>query len=233
MVTTRIERVATHLQHCGEPYSLRFLTMEESWELLEKKVFQGESCPPDLLEAGLQVAKHCKGLPLVIVLIAGIITKMERQASMWMEIASDLSSYVLGEQSMKVIQSSYDRLEDHLKPCLFYMTLYPEDWMIQVSDLMMLWMAEEFVLHVDKENMEEASRIFLNDLLSRSLVMVSLRDYEVREFCLKKLTEEKFMQLTVPYNPYQHSYSMESRLGVYIHDDLVKQLDHYEYQLDK
>ncbi|KAH0658975.1 hypothetical protein KY285_027524 [Solanum tuberosum] len=222
MVTTRIERVATHLQHCGEPYSLRFLTPEESWELLEKKVFQGESCPPDLLEAGLQVAKHCKGLPLVIVLIAGIIMKMERRPSMWMEIANDLSSYVLGEQSMKVIQSCYDRLEDHLKPCLFYIALYPEDWMIQVSDLMMLWMAEEFVLNVDTQNMEEASRICLNDLLNRSLVMVSLRDYDgdviccilhdvVREFCLKKLTEEKFMQLTVPYNPYQHLNSMESR----------------------
>ncbi|KAH0658993.1 hypothetical protein KY285_027544 [Solanum tuberosum] len=244
MVTTRIERVATHLQHCGEPYSLRFPTPEESWELLEKKVFQGESCPPDLLGAGLQFAKHCKGLPLVIVLLAGIIMIMGRRPSMWMEIANDLSSYVLGEQSMKVIQSCYDRLEDHLKPCLFYMALYPEDWMIQVSDLMMLWMAEEFVLNVDTQNMEEASRICLNDLLNRSLVMVSLRDYDgdviccilhdvVREFCLKKLTEEKFMQLTVPYNPYQHLNSMESRLGIYNHDDLVKQLDHYEYQLDK
>ncbi|KAK4719019.1 hypothetical protein R3W88_017357 [Solanum pinnatisectum] len=103
--------------------------------------------------------------------------------------------------------------------------------MIQVSDLMMLWMAEEFVLNVNKENMEEASRICLNDLLNRSIVMVSLRDYDgdiiccllhdvVHEFCLKKLTEEKLMQLTVPYKPYQHSNSMESRLGIYIHDDL-------------
>ncbi|KAG5601782.1 hypothetical protein H5410_033152 [Solanum commersonii] len=194
MVTTQIERVATHLQHCGEPYSLRFPTPEESWESLEKKVFQGESCPPDLLGAGLQVAKHCKGLPLVIVLIAGIIMIMGRRPSMWMEIANDLSSYVLGEQSMK------------------------------------------FVLNVNKENMEEASRICLNDLLNRSLVMVSLRDYDGDVICciLHDVVQEKLMQLTVPYNPYQHSNSMESRLGIYIHDDLVKQLDHnYEYQLDK
>ncbi|XP_009622003.1 putative late blight resistance protein homolog R1C-3 isoform X1 [Nicotiana tomentosiformis] len=245
IVTTRIEEVAKHLQHHSDPYSLRFLTLEESWELLQKRVFQGESCPLDLREAGLKVAKHCKGLPLVIVLIAGIIVKTEREASLWLEFANDLRSHVLGEQSMKVIQSSYEHLEDHLKPCLLYMGLFPEDHKIPVHDLLKLWMAEEFVVNVDTENMEEASRFCLNDLLKRSLVMVSRRringDIEcctlhdvVREFCLRKLAEEKFMQLTVPYNPYdQHLYPQESRLCIYIHDDLVNQLDHSAYMLDE
>ncbi|XP_049365648.1 putative late blight resistance protein homolog R1B-16 [Solanum verrucosum] len=244
MVTTRIEQVAKHLLHHSDPYSLSFLTSEESWELLEKKVFRGESCPPDLLEAGLQVAQHCKGLPLVVVLIAGMIAKMDKEASLWLKVASDLSSIGLGEQSMKVIQSSYDHLEDHLKPCLLYMALFPEDHKIPVNDLLKLWMAEEFVLNVETENMEEASRNCLSDLLNRSLVMVSgmrincdvqycsLHDV-VREFCLRKLTEDKYMQLPMPYNPYQHLYSTESRLCIYIHDDLVKQLDHPDYKLDK
>ncbi|KAG5601801.1 hypothetical protein H5410_033171 [Solanum commersonii] len=92
--------------------------------------------------------------------------------------------------------------------------------------------------------MEETSRNCLNNLLNRSLVIVSQKkingDTEmcllldvVREFCFIKLKEEKFMQLTVPYSPYQHICSMNSRLCVYIHDDLVKQLDHCEYQFDK
>ncbi|OIT02673.1 PREDICTED: putative late blight resistance protein homolog R1B-23 [Nicotiana attenuata] len=245
MVTTRIEEVAKHLQHNGDPYSLRFLTLKESWELLQRKVFRRESCPPDLLEAGLQVAEHCKGLPLVIVLIAGIIVKMARQESLWFEVANDLSSHALGEQSMKVIQSSYEHLEDHLKPCLLYMGLFPEDYKIPVSALLNLWIAEEFVLNVDTENyMEEAARVCLNDLLSRSLVMVSKRRRNgdikycilhdvVREFCSAKLREEKFVQLIVPYNPYKHLYNKESRLCTYIHDDLVEQLDHCEYQVDK
>ncbi|KAK4719025.1 hypothetical protein R3W88_017363 [Solanum pinnatisectum] len=244
MVTTRIEEMAKHLQNHSDPYSLSFLTSEESWELLEKKVFRGESCPPDLLEVGLQVALHCKGLPLVVVLIAGIIAKMDREASLWLELANDLSSLALGEQSMKVIQSSYDHLEDHLKHCLLYMGLFPEDHKITVDDLLKLWMAEEFVLNSETENMEEASRNCLSDLLNRSLVMVSgmrinrdivycsLHDV-VREFCLRKLTEDKYMLLTVPYNPYQHLCSTKSRLCIYIHDDLVEQLDHSENQLDK
>ncbi|KAG5603421.1 hypothetical protein H5410_034791 [Solanum commersonii] len=206
--------------------------IEQSWKLLEKKVFRRESCPPDLQEAGLQVAIHCKGLPLVVVLVAGIIAKMERKASLWLDVANDLSSIALGEQSMKVIQSSYDHLEDHLKPCLLYMGLFPEDHNIPVDDLLKLWMAEEFVLNAETQNMEEASLVCLSDLLNRSLIMVSgmriNRDVEccslhdvVCEFCLRKLTEVTYM------------HSMESRLCIYIHDDLVKQLDHSEYQLDR
>ncbi|XP_015168415.1 probable disease resistance RPP8-like protein 2 [Solanum tuberosum] len=124
------------------------------------------------------------------------------------------------------------------------MALFSEDYEIPVSNLTMWWMAEEFVLNVDKENMEEASRMCWKDLLNRSLVMVfhwsSNADIKycilhdvVREFCLRKLTEEKFMQLIVPYNPYQQLYSKEPRLSIYIHTNLVKQLDHSGYQLDK
>ncbi|XP_070006066.1 putative late blight resistance protein homolog R1C-3 [Nicotiana sylvestris] len=246
IVTTRIEEVAKHLQHRSDPYCLRFLTTEESWELLQKKVFGGESCPPNLREAGLQVAEHCKGLPLVVVLIAGIIMKMEREPSLWLEVANDLSSHVLGEQSMKVLQSSYDHLEDHLKSCLLYMAFFREDEKIFVSYLLQLWMAEEFVDNIDTENIEETCRICLNDLLKRSLVMVSNASFNacddieyctvhdvVREFCLAKLTEEKYMQLIVPYSPNQHVYSKESRLCIYIHDDLVEQLDRCEYWLDR
>ncbi|KAH0691182.1 hypothetical protein KY285_018400 [Solanum tuberosum] len=97
MVTTRIEEVTKHFQHHSDHYSLNFLMSEESWELLQKKVFRGESCPPDLLEARLQVALHCKGLHLVVVLIAGIIAKTEREASLWLEVVNDLSSVALGE----------------------------------------------------------------------------------------------------------------------------------------
>ncbi|KAK6787274.1 hypothetical protein RDI58_015799 [Solanum bulbocastanum] len=86
------------------------------------------------------------------------------------------------------------------------MGLFPEDHKITVDDLLKLWMAEEFVLNSERENMEEASRNCLSDLLNRSLGMVSgmrinrdivyrsLHDV-VREFCLRKLTEDNYIQL--------------------------------------
>ncbi|XP_016473007.2 putative late blight resistance protein homolog R1A-3 isoform X2 [Nicotiana tabacum] len=243
VVTTRDEQVVRQLKLHSDPHFLRFLTVDESWELLQKKVFQGEICPQELLEAGLRVAKNCKGLPLVIVLIAGIISK-KRQASLWFKVANELSSHALEDQSMKIIESSYDHLEDHLKACLLYTGLFPEDYNFPVSILLKLWMAENFVQNSYTDNLEEAYTNFLNDLVSKSLVMVSKRRDNgeikyctlhdvVREFCLRKLAKEKYMQVIIPYNPYQFLGVKEPRLCVYVHDDLAKQLMEHEYSLNK
>ncbi|XP_055814012.1 putative late blight resistance protein homolog R1C-3 [Solanum dulcamara] len=241
VVTTRDEQVARELKHHSDPYFLRFLTVDESWELLQKKVFQGEICPPKLRKAGLRVAESCKGLPLVIVLIAGIIAK-KRKASSWLEIAEDLRSHVLEEQNMKIIESSFDYLEDHLKSCLLYMGLFPEDYKFPVSDLLNLWIAENFVHNMGLENMKEASKICLNDLVNRSLVIVSGRREDngeieyctvhdvVHEFCMRKLTKEKFMQYQLAREPRKKKFML---LHKYIHDDLVKHLLRYEKLLDK
>ncbi|MCD7461958.1 hypothetical protein HAX54_047462 [Datura stramonium] len=234
VLTTRDEEVARQLKHHSDPYFLRFRTVDESWDLLQKKVFQGEICPRELLNTGLQVAESCKGLPLVIILIAGIIAE-KRQASLWLEIAEDLSSHVLEEQSMKIIESSYNHLEDHLKSCLLYMGLFPEDHKFPVFNLLNLWIAENFVHNMDTENVEEASKICLNDLVNKSLVIVSKRREDngeiayctihdvVHEFCLRKLTKEKFMQ---------YQQSKEPQPFRFIHDDLVHQLLQYTESLD-
>ncbi|KAF3663235.1 hypothetical protein FXO38_10748 [Capsicum annuum] len=165
------------IKHHSDPYFLLFLTVDESWKLLQKKVFQGEICPSEILGAGLRVAKSCKGLPLVIVLTAGIIVK-QILSFLWLDIAKDLSSHVLEEQSTKIIESSYNFLEHHLKSCLLYMGLFRENYKFPVFNLLKLWIAEDFVygiMGLENMDMEEASKTFLNDLINRSLVIVSNR----------------------------------------------------------
>ncbi|MCD7472530.1 hypothetical protein HAX54_013788 [Datura stramonium] len=241
MVTTRVQEVATQI---SDPYFLRFLDEEESWELLQKKVFKHESCPSELNEAGFEVARNCKGLPLVIVLNAVIIGQKERKVSVWQEFAKDLSSLGLEEQSMKAVQSSYDNLEDHLKHCLLYIGYFPEDYSIPASDLLKLWIAEELVQNIDTENLEKSSKDCLTDLVNRSLLMVSKRRSNgdikyfmvhdlVREFCSSKLKEEEFKQRIVPYNSSQPSYPKDPRLCMYIHDKLVNQLELHGYSIDE
>ncbi|CAN4121896.1 unnamed protein product [Withania somnifera] len=217
---------------------------EMSWELLQKKVFKCETCPFELQKEGFEVARNCKGLPLVIVLNAGIIAQKERKVSVWQEFAKDLSSLGLEEQSMKAVQSSYDYLGDHLKHCLLYIGYFPEDYSIPVSDLLKLWIAEEFVPNIGTENLEKSSKDCLSDLVNRSLVMVSKRRSNgdikyctvhdlVREFYSNKLKEDEFKQHVVPHNSSKPSYAKDPRLCMYIHDKLVNQLELHGYSLDE
>ncbi|XP_049385917.1 putative late blight resistance protein homolog R1A-3 [Solanum stenotomum] len=53
MVTTRVQEVAIKM---SDPYLLRFLTENESWELLQKKVCLREEVPLVIKEAGFEVA---------------------------------------------------------------------------------------------------------------------------------------------------------------------------------
>ncbi|KAI3736398.1 hypothetical protein L6452_15937 [Arctium lappa] len=51
------------------------LTDKQSRELLRKKVFHGDECPEWVIEPGMQIAKKCQGLPLSVVVMAGVLAK--------------------------------------------------------------------------------------------------------------------------------------------------------------
>ncbi|XP_028102118.1 putative late blight resistance protein homolog R1B-14 isoform X1 [Camellia sinensis] len=55
MFTSRLKEVAMHASPDCHRHCLRFLTEEESWELLQRKMFQNESCPPELIGIGKQI----------------------------------------------------------------------------------------------------------------------------------------------------------------------------------
>ncbi|KAM3249955.1 hypothetical protein P3L10_011725 [Capsicum annuum] len=174
---------------------------------LEKVVFPREGFPPELEDVSLAVAKRCKGLPLVVVLVAGIIKKKKMKESWWHEVKKSLLSYV-GESEgygLSTMKLSYDNLPDYLRPCLLYMGMFPEDARIPVSKLINLWIAEGFVQNIDSGiSMEEAAEGYLMDLVRSNVVMASRRRYNgkvkychvhdvVLHFCLRKSREEKFM----------------------------------------
>nr|GMD13581.1 putative late blight resistance protein homolog R1B-14 [Ipomoea batatas] len=75
LVTTRHENVALSVDSTRNPHQLKFLSSEESWELLEKKVFRKEKCSSLLEGHGRQIARKCNGLPLAVVVIAGVLNK--------------------------------------------------------------------------------------------------------------------------------------------------------------
>ncbi|XP_016493067.1 putative late blight resistance protein homolog R1B-16 isoform X1 [Nicotiana tabacum] len=241
ILTTPLEQVARELKYHSYPFHLRMLDGEESFVLWQRTAFQGEICPPELLEVGWLVTRECNGLTDLIIMIAGSIPKKERRdPKSWLKVARELRSQSFEESLMKMIQSSFDRLEDHLKCCLLYMGLFPKGYEIPVSDLLKWWIAEEFVQTIDTLKLEETSKSCLYDLVDRYLITVTetrsdgeikhckVRE-EVHDFCSRKIREEKFMQLVVPYNPHQPAVDTdEQRKCMYIHDIMKN-----EYSSDK
>ncbi|XP_018631865.1 putative late blight resistance protein homolog R1B-11 [Nicotiana tomentosiformis] len=216
-------------------YFLPFLMPEESRELLQKKVFQNEACPPELHDVSLDVARRCKGLPLVVVLVAGIIKKKKMERSWWHEVKKALFSYLDRESedySRATMQLIYDNLPDYLRPCLLYMGMFPEDERIPVSKLISLWIAEGFVQNIESGRlMEETAEGYLMDLISSNVVMVSKRRFNskvkycqvhdvVLHFCLERSREEKFM-LAVR-GKIQPSDLKESRVSFSFSNELSK-----------
>ncbi|PHT77826.1 hypothetical protein T459_15878 [Capsicum annuum] len=182
-----------------KPVENKSLTTDESWELLKKRAFGKESCPDELLDVGKEIVQNCKGLPLVVDLIAGVIAGREKKKTVWLEVRNNLNSFILSSEVdvMKVIELSYDHLPYHLKPCLIYLACFPKD--TESTEICCKYIDVLKGL-LNRQSLGEVMEIYLDNLISSSLVIAfneiddnptfQLHDL-VHDFCLIKAREEK------------------------------------------
>ncbi|XP_057472365.1 putative late blight resistance protein homolog R1A-10 [Actinidia eriantha] len=207
MFTSRNEDVASLAKSSRPPLSLRFLTDDESWVLFQQKVFGRETCPPQLTEIGKHIAKKCQGVPLVIVVVAGILTNEEKSPDQWEKVGKTLNSQMIADPQiwMKTLALSYNHLPHLLKPCFLYFGVFPEDYQVPVWELICLWVAEGFIRETGEKSLEDVAEEYLMELIGRSLVLVSRRRYDggakaccihdlLRDFCIKQAEKECFLQ---------------------------------------
>ncbi|XP_047953978.1 putative late blight resistance protein homolog R1A-10 [Salvia hispanica] len=178
ILTSRIQEVAVHASEDTPPHCLRCLSMHESWELLSSKIFVGgESCPQEMVEVGKQIAYKCHGLPLTIVVLGGLLSKMSKKIDVWESVAKCVGSLLMeeAEQCQHILALSYNHLPDFLKPCFLYMGMFPEDYEVSVKKLTRLWVAEGFIWSTTHKSLDEIAENYLADLIARSLILVKRR----------------------------------------------------------
>ncbi|XP_059315989.1 putative late blight resistance protein homolog R1A-10 [Lycium ferocissimum] len=180
ILTTRQDKVASNTEVFSAPHRLRLFTDEESWCLLQKKVFGEESCPPQLEQIGEQIAQSCRGLPLAIILVAGVLAKLDKDEVRWEEVAYGLrrSCIIAGDKQkyMDIIELSFNLLPDQLKLCFLYFGEYFGNG-VKVRKLRQRWVAEEFAVANGLKSAEDVAKDYMMELIDSNLVMVVRRSF--------------------------------------------------------
>ncbi|XP_016501958.2 putative late blight resistance protein homolog R1A-10 [Nicotiana tabacum] len=230
MITTRLLEVANCASNDFSPHHMPLLSLEDSWKLLSLKVFGNEDCPPQLEEVGNQIAKQCQGLALSIVVIAGLLSKINRTHDEWQQIADNVNSHIgsTSRQCLAILALSYNYLPCSLKACFLYMGVFLEDAEIPTDTLIRIWVAEGFLKTICHKKPEEVAEECLEDLVSRSLIMVNSRGWVsgkirtckihdlIRLLCLRKGKTEKFFHvINECYEVSSEGVESEHRLLLY------------------
>ncbi|KAL7115260.1 hypothetical protein ACP275_04G173300 [Erythranthe tilingii] len=208
VITTRLSNVAIHFGSLR--LDMNFLNQDQSWNLFCEKAFAGEGCPSELEGIGKRIVQKCRGLPLAIVVIGGLLGKSHKTQVHFENFGNDISSILSSTERDKhcldILSLSYRHLPVHLKPCFLYMGIFKEDKEIRLSRLIKLWVAEGFLKPKEAQSLENTAESYFKDLVDRNLIIVhkwgmngkiktcKIHDL-LRDLCLREAKKEKFFHV--------------------------------------
>uniref|UniRef100_A0A0D9X4U0 AAA+ ATPase domain-containing protein n=1 Tax=Leersia perrieri TaxID=77586 RepID=A0A0D9X4U0_9ORYZ len=173
VTTTRNFDVATCV---GDVYKMQPLSHDESKKLLYTRIVdsEDESIHRTSAEACDKILKKCGGVPLAIVTIASLLANKPRDE--WSAVYNSIGLGHGGnddvENTRRILSLSYYDLPLHLKPCLLYLSIFPEDYYIEKNLLIWKWVAEGLV-HKEHEavlGLYEIGEGYFNELINRSMI---------------------------------------------------------------
>ncbi|KAJ1688972.1 hypothetical protein LUZ63_013127 [Rhynchospora breviuscula] len=208
LMTSRLIEVAQSAEPIMKSYVLEFLNEEDSRSLLIKKAFpyqkHGEKCPNDLLELVDPLSKKCKGLPLALVVLGGILLTKDQTYAAWEKELRTMDWHSDGKDCTNILAISYENMPYYLKTCFLYLASFPEDDEISARRLIKMWVAEGFLPRKERKTIEEIAENCLEQLFQRSMVQVSSRHVDgsikycrvhdiLRDFAMHQAGKENFV----------------------------------------
>ncbi|KQJ85944.1 hypothetical protein BRADI_4g02528v3 [Brachypodium distachyon] len=214
ITTTRINVVAQSCRSSfiGHIYNMRPLNMVHSRQLFYGRLFDSEEkCPLDLKEISSQILEKCAGLPLAIIAIAGLLADKASKKDKWEQVKDSIGRALRNasvDVMVNIISLSYLDLPRHLKTCLLYLSIFPEDHTINKENLIRRWIAEGFIHKQEGYTLHESGEMCFNELINRSLIQSAELDktfgHEVKscrvhdtvhDFIVSRAVEENFVTI--------------------------------------
>ncbi|CAL5000775.1 unnamed protein product [Urochloa decumbens] len=175
LVTSRSRQVAA-IMGTLEPHELTCLSEDDSWKLFAKKAFsKGVQEQPELVIIGKHIVNRCKGLPLALKSMGGLMSSKPR-VQQWEDIAkSNLGEAT--DEVLPILKLSYRHLSSEMKQCFAFCAVFPKDYVMEKDMLTQLWLANGF-LHKEgtMDLLAQKAEFIFNELAWRSF----LEDVKVR-----------------------------------------------------
>nr|UBY07571.1 NBS-LRR disease resistance protein [Dasypyrum villosum] len=159
-------------------YHMKPLCTDDSSRLFYKRVFDDESgCPNEFEQVSKDILKKCGGVPLAIITIASALASGQevKPKSEWDILLQSLGCGLTKDNSLvemrRILSFSYYNLPSHLKTCLLYLCIYPEDSTIDRDRLIWKWVSEGFIHHGDQgTSLFLVGSNYFNQLINRSMI---------------------------------------------------------------
>uniref|UniRef100_A0ACD5ZAG8 Uncharacterized protein n=1 Tax=Avena sativa TaxID=4498 RepID=A0ACD5ZAG8_AVESA len=183
ITTTRNRNVA---QHVGGVYQLKPLSVIDSGKLFYQRIFGAEQKRPpiELAEISESILKRCGRIPLAIITIASVLKSKlgdENTHKYWSKVNQSLGIELecsAMKNMRKILSVSYNELPLHLKNCLLYLSIFPEDHVIEREQLVWRWIAEDLIPEVHGRTSEQVGNEVFNELINRSLIQPTDIQYD-------------------------------------------------------
>ncbi|XP_062078966.1 putative disease resistance protein At3g14460 [Humulus lupulus] len=189
IVTTRNEDVALKMKTRDvQTYKLEKISDDECWKLFVEHAFDNvgsnEVVLSELQEIGRQIVKKCKGLPLAVKSMAGLLRSTSTPDE-WRHVLQSDVWELPNCRDIGIVPAlwlSYRFLPPYLKPCFSYLSIFPKDYKFGDDDrekLILIWMAEGLLKSQPEKRNEDVGEEYLNALIARSFFQRNTRDHSL------------------------------------------------------
>ncbi|XP_057733749.1 putative disease resistance RPP13-like protein 1 [Arachis stenosperma] len=174
LLTTRNENVASVFAPNNLHYRLNLLSKEDCWLLFLKhtSVSTNSKQYTTLEIIGRKIVKKCKGLPLAVKTLGGLLRNKHNEGD-WENVLKSEIWELSNSKIAPALRVSYHYLPSHLKRCFVYCSLYPQDYAFDKDNLILLWMAEDLLQPKKNNTLKNIGCAYFDELVARSFFQPS------------------------------------------------------------